>query len=55
MIRDYAVERDEAGRPTRLRWMGDRPEPQKPTPAERLAVKWAQWTGKLPVDAQEGT
>jgi hypothetical protein len=56
MIRDYAIERDDSGRPTRLRWMGDRQKPQKPTPAENLAQKWAQWTGNVnqPV-AQEGT
>jgi hypothetical protein len=49
MIRDYAIERDDAGRPTRLVWMGDRPTPptpQKPTPADILAAKWARWTGQ---------
>jgi hypothetical protein len=44
VIRDYRIERDEQGRPTRLVWMGDRPRVPKPTPSDRTREKWAQWT-----------
>lgn len=43
IYRDFSIERDESGMPTKMYWRGDYAIPPAPTKAEREQAKLKEW------------